>query len=66
MFRRSFLAFFVVAGLAATAPASAADPMRMTDAIKAHLTALKVLQAAEGKRALFDGRPLIVVFFASW
>jgi len=48
------------------APAArAAGPEELTDALKDHLAALKPLKGDE-VRSLFDGRPILVKFFASW
>ncbi len=48
------------------APAArAAGPEVLTDALKDHLAALKPLKGGD-VRALFDGRPVLVKFFASW
>jgi hypothetical protein len=59
------LALLVVV-LTLLAPAArAAGPEALSDTLKDHLPGLTVLKGGD-VRALFDGRPLLVKFFASW
>ena len=54
-------AFAVLSG-----PSMAADKVTLTPDVRQRLLALEPLRTAPADRALFDGRPLLVVFFASW
>jgi hypothetical protein len=45
--------------------ARAAGPEVLTDTLKDHLASLKPLKG-DDVRTLFDGRPVLVKFFASW
>ena len=60
---------FLVLGLGAfgaVPSAKAGSPSQLTPELKQSLMALKPLRGTGVDRAMFDGKPLLVVFFASW
>lgn len=69
MKRRQFI-FAAVAALglawAAATPATAATPITLTDDLKREISALKPLRGTGINNTAFDGRPVLVTFFASW
>ena len=64
--RRIFALALATALCATQAPAWAADRKAMTPELRTEVASLETLRPAAGDRALFDGRPLLVAFFASW
>lgn len=62
----AFLLILGLAAFAAVSPAKAGGPTQLTAELKQSLMALKPLRGAAVDRAVFDGKPLLVVFFASW
>jgi len=52
--------------LLAAGPANAGESLRLSDTVKANLIAAKPVTGPGVDRALFDGKPLLVTFFASW
>lgn len=65
--RRHFFALAALFLIAAASPARAADNGVMLGAeAQKTLMALKPLRDQGADRALFDGKPLLVVFFSSW
>jgi len=60
--------FLLVIGLAAMGAATPAKagPDQLTPQIKQGLMDLKPLRGSAVDQAMFGGKPLLVVFFASW
>jgi hypothetical protein len=59
------LVMFAAAQTASSA--RAADGVRLTDAVKQHLIAAQPVRDDAGvERDSFDGKPVLVLFFASW
>ena len=59
------IAFVVVWNSVFVSP-HAASPLNLTPEIQRHLIALESLRKPEIDRSIFDGRPILVKFFASW
>ena len=66
--RRLFVAAVATlfGGLVAGGPAAAEQKVMLNPEIRQRLMALEPLRGPGVDRALFDGRPLLVTFFASW
>ena len=67
--RKLAIAVFLVFGLAAIGavpPAQGAGPGELTEQIKEGLLELKSLRGPQLDRSIFDGKPLLVVFWSSW
>ncbi|MBL6957769.1 MAG: hypothetical protein ISR52_02225 [Rhodospirillales bacterium] len=47
-------------------PATAQAELRLSDNVKQHLIAAKPVKGPGVDRQLFNGKPVLVVFFASW
>ncbi len=59
--------FLAVVGIAVALVARAhAAEISLTPPLKQEIANAKPLRAAPDDREMFDGRPLLVVFFASW
>jgi hypothetical protein len=65
-----WLAVLAIALIGAAAvppsPARAAPPLKLTGDVQDRLMALAPLHGPGIDRSLFDGRPILVTFFASW
>lgn len=68
MIRRNFLTAAAVAAFtfAAFGSAFAAEPVHLNSELKREISALKPLRGAGINNTAFDGRPVLVTFFASW
>ena len=64
--RRLLLAALGALVLAAQAPADARSGFRLTDGMKDALIAADPVRGPGVDRQIFDGKPILVVFFASW
>lgn len=64
--RRAAMAALFAATLTAAAPGHAEDGPVLDAALQARLMALEPIGGRAVDRALFDGRPVLVLFFASW
>lgn len=69
--RFTWLGFFLCAAVAVSAPVSAqevaaADPVFLTEAVKSELGGLAVMRGGDIEHDSFDGKFVIVSFFASW
>lgn len=63
--RRTFLAA-VAGALLLAAPAAQAGPQTLTEQVKANLIGAKPLNDKGVTRETFNGKPLLVIYFASW
>lgn len=65
--RRTILSAFAGAALLALAPAAQAGPgLALSDSVKSHLLAANPVEKRGVTRESFNGKPLLVIFFASW
>ena len=65
--RRTILTAFASAAMLTVAPVAQAGPgLSLTDAVKSHLMAAKPVENRGATRESFNGKPLLVIFFASW
>lgn len=52
--------------ISATQPAAANSNLSLTESVKAGLMAAKPVKGNAVDREMFNGKPILVVFFASW
>jgi cytochrome oxidase Cu insertion factor (SCO1/SenC/PrrC family) len=52
--------------LIASGPTSASQGVQLTDSVKAAIAAAKPVRGDAVTREMFNGKPVLVVFFASW
>ena len=58
--------FFLGLVLVATTQFEARADLRLTDSIKSALAAAQIIHGDRFDCEMFNGKPLLVVFFASW
>ncbi len=66
MKRRILIVALAAALWLAVAPVKAADDIVLSAEVKARVMALEPLRGNGVEGAAFDGRPVLVTFFASW
>lgn len=64
--RLFILAAFGASVLTAAPAAKANQDLRLTESVKAELMAAKPVRGKGVDRETFNGKPVLVVFFASW
>ena len=64
--KRILFPFFLSLVLVTATQFEARADLRLTDSIKSALAAAKPVRGDRLDREMFDGKPLLVVFFASW